>query len=43
MELVELGEFLVQLHLLEALELAVAGRAYVDGCLHFHLALPLLG
>lgn len=42
-ELVEFGEFLVQLHLLEALELAVAGRTDVEDCLNFHLALPLLG
>lgn len=41
-ELVKLGEFLVQFHLLEALEFAAAGRAYVEDSLHFHLSLPLL-
>lgn len=41
-EFVELGQFLVELHLLEALELAVAGRADVEDCLYFHLPLPLL-
>ena len=42
-ESMELGVLLVQFHLLEGLELAVARRADVERGLDLHLTLPLLG